>query len=443
MYYFKIKLAALFTNLLKIIPYRKKHLILLAMLSSGCTVDFVKSEQPESVESIAQRVQALMPQITGRDNVSDNYKKFRKVLSITRNRYVDNIDSKNIVVNINKKINELNEKKNFKNVIERGRLTNQELAIFAMLQTLDEHSSYMNIKEYGLFREDNSGKFGGIGIRVRYDEGYIRVVSVFRGTPAERAKLQKGDLIIYADGKHLKDYPPTETLTVLRGKVGEPVNVRVDRNGKILEKSIVRDNIIIPTQEHRLLEQSIGYIKLNAFNSKAKKSVLEALYELQNQNNGALSGLILDLRQNPGGLLSQAIDVSGIFIKNLPVVRMKTPNGQKIYKSNYMVDFDKPVVIIINGESASAAEIVSGALRDHGRAILVGDTSYGKSTVQNIIPLGDLSAIKLTVARYYLPNGETVEGGITPDVIVTDNPDTSLDEQLTQAIKLIKMEINN
>lgn len=423
----------------------KKPLVLLTALSAGCAVveahftTLPKSEQ-QQVKTTTAQIQSLMPKITGRDNVSKTYDKFNLVLTMAHKRHVDDIPA-DLLTNIKNKLNEYEKQEGFKKSIKDGDLTNQELAIFAMLQTLDKHSSYLSKREYALFTEDTSGKFGGLGIRIKYDEGYIRVMSIFNNTPAHRAKLQKDDLITHADGKHLRDYSPTETLTMLRGRAGTSVTITVKRGDTTFNKKITRGIINIPTQEHRLLEHNIGYLKLNVFNSRARASMLEALRDLEKQNNGELSGLVLDLRHNPGGLLTQAIDVSGMFLRDVPVVSIKTPNDQTVHDANHATDFDKPVVILINGGSASASEIVSGALRDYNRATLVGDKSYGKGTVQNVVPLRDLSAIKLTVARYYLPQGETVGEGIVPDIEIKDDPETPADEQLDKALAHLKNQI--
>ena len=387
---------------------------------------------------VAKEIQSVMPDITGQKNVSKNYKKFRRVVDLVEDRYVDDVSKRNLSTETQTKLKTLFEKERFRKNVAKANLTNEELAIVGLLQSLDKHSTYMDKKEFIIFNDDSSGKFGGLGIRIKYDDGYIRVMSIFDNTPAAGSRLQKDDVITHADGKHLKDFSPTETLSMLRGKPKSPVKLTVIRGDETYEETIVRDMIQIPTEEHELLENGIGYIKLNVFNTKAVDVTIRAINNLHKRNKGKkLTGLILDLRHNPGGLLTQAVNVSDLFLSRRPVVKIKKPNNEITHSSNRKLFYRGKMAVIINGGSASAAEIVSGALRHYERATLIGDKSYGKGTVQTVIPLRDKSAIKLTIARYYLPDDTSVEGGIEPDISIADDPKTKEDEQLQKAIDVL------
>ena len=399
---------------------------------------FAPQVHARSSSDVAEAVQAFMPSITGQDNVAKKYKKFKRVVDIVGDRYVDNVSKRDLSADTKKKLEELYAKERFRKNVAKSGLTNEELAIVGLLQSLDKHSSYMDKKEYVIFSDDSSGKFGGLGIRIKYDDGYIRVMSIFDKTPASKSRLQKNDIITHADGKHLKDYSPTETLSMLRGKPKSPVTLTINRGEKTFKETIVRDMIQIPTEEHRLLKGGIGYIKLNVFNTKATDVIIRAINDLQKRNKGKrLTGLVLDLRHNPGGLLTQAVNVSDLFLSRRPVVKIKRPKNEIVHSSNRKLFYRGKMAVIINAGSASAAEIVSGALRHYERATLIGDKSYGKGTVQTVIPLRDRSAIKLTIARYYLPDDSSVEGGIKPDIAITNDPKTDVDEQLQKAIEII------
>ena len=391
-----------------------------------------------NASDIAKDLKSAMPAITGQDNVSKNYKKLKRVVDLVEDRYVDDVSKRDLSAETKKKLTELFAKERFRKNVAKANLTNEELAIIGLLQSLDKHSTYMDKKEFVIFNDDSSGKFGGLGIRIKYDDGYIRVMSIFDNTPAAKSRLQKDDIITHADGKHLKDFSPTETLSMLRGKPKSPVVLTIKREAETYKETIVRDMIQIPTEEHEMLDGGIGYVKLNVFNTKAVDVTIKAINALHRSNKGKpLKGLILDLRHNPGGLLTQAVNVSDLFLSRRPVVKIKKPNNEITHSSNRKLFYRGKMVVIINGGSASAAEIVSGALRHYERAQLIGDKSYGKGTVQTVIPLRDKSAIKLTIARYYLPDDTSVEGGIEPDIIIADDPKTKKDEQLQKAIEIL------
>ncbi len=298
-----------------------------------------------------------------------------------------------------------------------------ESAISGMLKSLDPHSSYLNAKNYREMLVNIRGEFGGLGIEVTMENGVVKVVSPIDDTPAAKAGILAGDLIIKIDGKPVKGMTLGQAVEKMRGKVGTPITVTILRKGreKPFDVKIVRDIIRITPVKWSVEGGDIGYIRITSFNEQTEPKLKQALKELKKKLGDKLKGYIIDLRNNPGGLLDQAVAVSDAFLRKGEIVSVRGRNEAKRWDATPGDLADgKPVVVLINGGSASASEIVSGALQDHKRAILIGTRSFGKGSVQKIIPLlPDRGAIRLTTERYYTPSGRSIQAkGITPDHIV-------------------------
>ena len=299
-----------------------------------------------------------------------------------------------------------------------------EYAIRGMLSGLDPHSSYLNEEEFKELRVGTSGQFGGLGIEVSMEDGFVKVVSPIDDTPAQRAGMQSGDLIIRIDNKLVKGMTLNDAVKLMRGDPGSTINLTVVRDG--LDRPIIVDIeraiIQINSIKHRLIEDHFGYVRIAQFQFKTTQSMLEAIDLLKEQSDGNLKGLVLDLRNNPGGVLSSAVGVSSAFIdKGLIVYTDGRDSHSKLrYKAESGDAMDAaPIVVLVNGGSASASEIVAGALQDHKRAIIMGEKTFGKGSVQTIQDLQAGGAVKLTTARYYTPSGRSIQArGIDPDVIV-------------------------
>ncbi|MGE5253727.1 MAG: S41 family peptidase [Planctomycetaceae bacterium] len=298
-------------------------------------------------------------------------------------------------------------------------------AINGMLETLDPHSNYMTPEIYKEMQTETRGSFGGIGFEITIRDKVLTVVAPIEDTPASRAGIQSGDLILRIDGKSTKDMTLMEAVKLMRGPKGTQVTITIMRQGFTEPKDLTLTRAIIPIRSvrSRTLEPGYGYIKLSQFIEKTSPDMEAALKKLEGQD-GSLKGLILDLRNNPGGLLEQAVKVADVFLDSgLIVYTEGRVEGQKMkffaQKKEKMREF--PMIVLVNGGSASASEIVAGALQDHGRAVILGTQTFGKGSVQTIIPLEDGSALRLTTARYYTPNGRVIQAqGITPDIVVPD-----------------------
>jgi len=297
-----------------------------------------------------------------------------------------------------------------------------EAAINGMLTSLDPHSSYLDAKSFQDMRVQTKGEFGGLGIEVTMEQGYVKVVSPIDGTPAERAGIQPGDFITHLDGDPVLGLTLGEAVERMRGKVGEPLRITVRRaDTEPFDVTIVRDVITIRSVRSRALDD-VGYIRITTFNEQTTTGVQESLAELKSELGEGLVGLVLDLRNNPGGLLDQAVSVSDQFLERGEIV--STRGRQADDASRFHADSGDllgglPMVVLINGGSASASEIVAGALKDHRRAIIMGTKSFGKGSVQSIVPLQGHGAMRLTTARYFTPSGKSIQAeGITPDIIV-------------------------
>ena len=326
-----------------------------------------------------------------------------------------------------------------------------EAAMIGMLQSLDPHSAYMPPKNFEDMKVQTKGEFGGLGIEVTMERGLVKVVAPIADTPAERAGILTNDLIARLDGEDVLGLTLSEAVDIMRGKIGTKITLTVLREGEEdpLEIDIIRDIIEIKAVRYRAEgpEGQIAYIRLTTFNDNTTKNLRKAMAELSaSAGKEKFAGYILDLRNNPGGLLGEAVKVSDSFLSQGEIVSTRARKAEDNIRFNARRgDMSKgaPVLVLINGGSASASEIVAGALKDHKRAILLGENSYGKGSVQSIIPLRNDGAIRLTVAKYYLPSGKSIsEVGVSPDIEINEETDdfrikTETDNQLNYAIKLL------
>ncbi|MFC7048255.1 S41 family peptidase [Emcibacter nanhaiensis] len=298
-----------------------------------------------------------------------------------------------------------------------------EAAINGMLASLDPHSSYLNPKNFEDMQVQTRGEYGGLGLEVTQESGVVKVVSPIDDTPAERAGIKAGDYITHLDGEQVMGLTLNEAVEKMRGEVGEPIVLTVVRKGEKapLEISITRDVIKIKSVRYRV-EDEIGYVRITSFTENTEENLKEALSAIKEELGDNMQGVVLDLRNNPGGLLDQAIAVSDAFLDRGEVVSTRTRNDRSVQRYNARkgdLIGGKSLVVLINGGSASASEIVAGALQDHQRGVVVGTQSFGKGSVQTVIPLGANGAMRLTTAYYFTPSGTSIQGdGITPDVVV-------------------------
>lgn len=320
----------------------------------------------------------------------------------------------------------------FGDVFERIRsqyvreVTDEELieaAINGMLSSLDPHSSFLNAKGFEDMQVQTKGEYGGLGMEVTLDRGVVRVISPIDDTPASRAGIQSGDYITRLDGEQIMGLTLTEAVDKMKGLAETDITLTVIRKGerKALEITLTRAIIKIKSVRYRI-EDEVGYVRISSFTEKAESGVLDALDNIDAELGDKLQGIVLDLRNNPGGLLDQAIAVSNVFLDRGEIVSTRTRNDNQVQRYPARKGDrteGKPVIILINGGSASASEIVAGALQDHNRAVIVGTQSFGKGSVQTIIPLGSSGAMRLTTAYYFTPSGTSIQAeGILPDVIV-------------------------
>tara|TARA_B100000886_G_scaffold73833_1_gene47544 strand:- start:16717 stop:17850 length:1134 start_codon:yes stop_codon:yes gene_type:complete len=357
-------------------------------------------------------------------NQTDNlYKKldlFSDVLETLNNEYVDQVDENKVL----------------------------DAAINGMLQSLDPYSSYMSPENFRNMNAETKGEFGGLGIEITMQAGLVKVISPIEGTPADKAGIKAGDFIIRINDTQVKGLNLFEAVSMMRGKVGTKINLVIRRENidDELKFTLTRGIIKIREVSAEVKLNSIGYIRLRAFNQKSHNQLKEKIKSFKSKR---LNGYILDLRNNPGGLLSQAIKISDMFLDSGEIVSTKGRDKTdiKIFnaKKGDVID-GLPLIVLINKGSASASEIVSGALKDHKRAIILGETSFGKGSVQSIIPLTNRGALRLTTAKYYLPSGSSIsEVGVTPDITVKEKDkkefriNTDTDNQLKYAINLLKL----
>ncbi|MDB0045670.1 S41 family peptidase [Candidatus Pelagibacter sp.] len=321
-----------------------------------------------------------------------------------------------------------------------------DAAINGLLQSLDPYSAYMTPESFEGMQTDTSGEFGGLGIEVGMEAGVVKVISPIDNTPASKAGLKAGDYIVKINNIQVQGKSLMEAVDLMRGLVGSSIEITVRRRGvkKALIFNITREVIQVQSVKSELIDNNIGYIRLTSFNENSSEQIKEKINKLNKNKN--LKGYILDLRNNPGGLLSQAIKISDFFLENGEIVstrsRQASENRKWFAKKGDLTN-GKTLIILINYGSASASEIVAGALKDHKRAIILGENSYGKGSVQSIIPLKNRGAIRLTIAKYYLPSGKSIsEVGVTPDIEVAEGSDdfkfnSETDNQLNFAIKLL------
>jgi carboxyl-terminal processing protease len=299
-----------------------------------------------------------------------------------------------------------------------------ESAIRGMLSGLDPHSSYLSKDEYRDLQVGTTGEFGGLGIEVGMENGFVKIISPIDDTPAARAGLRSGDLISRIDDRPVKGLSLNEAVNLMRGKPGAEITLTIVREGteRPFEVKMVRDVIHVASVKHRSLEPGYAYVRIAHFQSRTTEDLLKAIGDIKKENTGGIKGLVLDLRNDPGGVLNSAVGVSDAFLTEGLIVytqgRVEDAKLQFNAGPDDVLD-GAPMVVLINGGSASASEIVAGALQDHHRAVIMGTQSFGKGSVQTIVPLDDSTALKLTTARYYTPSGRSIQAqGITPDIAV-------------------------
>ena len=372
---------------------------------------------------------------------------FYLIIFLTQFLFLKQINSAEI--DIYKKIDlfgEVLEKINKEYVDEINQSESMDSAINGLLQSLDPYSAYMSPEIFQEMQTETSGEFGGLGIEVSMEAGVVKVISPIDDTPASKAGIKAGDYIVKINNIQVQGKSLSEAVDLMRGPVGSGIELTVRRRGvkKALTFNITREIIEVQSVKSDLLDNNIGYIRLTSFNDNSSQQIKKQIKKLKKNEN--LKAFILDLRNNPGGLLSQAIKISDFFLENGEIVstksRKKTENKRWFAKKGDITD-GKTLLVLINYGSASASEIVAGALKDHKRAIILGESSYGKGSVQSIIPLKNKGAIRLTISKYYLPSGKSIsEVGITPDIEIEENSDafvinSETDNQLNFALKLL------
>jgi carboxyl-terminal processing protease len=352
-------------------------------------------------------------------------------------------------VDIYKKIDlvgEVLEKINEEYVDEINQSESMDSAINGLLQSLDPYSAYMSPEIFNDMQTETSGEFGGLGIEVSMESGVVKVISPIDDTPAAKAGIKAGDYIVKIENIQVQGKTLSEAVDLMRGPVGSSIELTIRRRGekKALKFNIIREIIEIQSVKADILENNIGYIRLTSFNENSSEQIQKNIKKLENNKN--INAYILDLRNNPGGLLSQAIKISDFFLNNGEIVSTKSrkkSENRKWFAKKGDITNGKTIIVLINYGSASASEIVAGALKDHKRAIVIGENSYGKGSVQSIIPLKNDGAIRLTVAKYYLPSGKSIsEVGVSPDIEINEEGEkfrikTDEDNQLNYAIKLL------
>ena len=351
------------------------------------------------------------------------YKKidlFGEVLEKIKKEYVDDVDQSDMI----------------------------DSAINGALQSLDPYSVYMNPEIFQSVETDTKGEFGGLGIEVGMEAGVVKVISPIDDTPAYKAGIKAGDYIVKINGEQVQGKSLMEAVKMMRGPVGSSIKLTIRRKGekKALEINIKREVIQITSVEGKIFKKNIGYLRLKSFNSNSSKQLVEKINQFEKQNKPV--GYILDLRNNPGGLLTQAINVTDFFLESGEILSTKgrrTIENRRFFARKGDKVKGKPLIVLINAGSASASEIVAGALKDHKRAIVLGEKTYGKGSVQSIIPLNDGGGIRLTVSKYYLPSGKSIsEVGVAPDIMVEEKGEnfrinSPSDNQLNYALKLLKI----
>ena len=359
--------------------------------------------------------------VNGNTNNEKLYEKidlFAEVLEKIRKEYVDEVDQSELIDN----------------------------AINGALQSLDPYSAYMSPELFDSIQTDTKGEFGGLGIEVGMEAGVVKVIAPIDDTPAAKAGVKAGDYIVKIDDTQVQGKSLMEAVKLMRGPVGSTIKLTIRRKGerKAINKIIKREIIEIKSVQSKILKEKVGYLRLKAFNDNSSKQLVEKIKKIENKERPV--GYILDLRNNPGGLLTQAIRVTDFFLDEGEIVstrgRKAIENRRFFAKKGDRVK-GKPLIVLINNGSASASEIVAGALKDHKRAIILGSNTYGKGSVQSIIPLNNGGGMRITISKYYLPSGQSISGvGVSPDIFIDDDDDdfeiaTETDKQLNYAIKLL------
>ena len=353
------------------------------------------------------------------DKLYEKIDLFSEVLEKINNEYVDEIDQSKVM----------------------------DSAINGVLQSLDPYSAYMNPEIYEEMQTETSGEFGGLGIEVTMEAGVVKIITPIDDTPASRAGVKAGDYIVRINGEQVQGKTLMEAVNLMRGLVNTSIEITIRRKGLKKAKifKIKREIIEIKSVASKIFEKEIGYLRLRAFNENSSNQLKKEISKLEKKEN--LLGYIFDLRNNPGGLLSQAIQISDFFLDDGEIVSTKgrkNRENRKFFAKKGDKINGKPLIVLINNGSASAAEIVAGALQDQKRAILLGESTFGKGSVQSIIPLKNKGAIRLTISKYYLPSGKSIsEIGVSPDIMVEESEEnfvinTDSDNQLNYAIKLLK-----
>ena len=326
-----------------------------------------------------------------------------------------------------------------------NQLEAMDAAINGLLQSLDPYSSYLTPEMFNDMQTETSGEFGGLGIEVGMEAGVVKVISPIDNTPASKAGVKAGDYIIKINNEQIQGKSLIEAVNLMRGPPGSSIKITIMRKGqkKPIVINIIREKIKVQSVKSKIIDNNIGYIRLTSFNENSSNQIKKKIKEFE--KNVLLKGYIFDLRNNPGGLLSQAIEISDFFLNDGEIVSTKgrrNDENTKFFAKKGDLTNGKPLIVLTNYGSASASEIVAGALKDHKRAILLGENSYGKGSVQSIIPLKNNGALRLTISKYYLPSGKSIsEVGVIPDIIVEESDDdflinTENDNQLNYAIKL-------
>ena len=315
-------------------------------------------------------------------------------------------------------------------------------AVRGMLADLDPHSSFLHPKASKELRIFTEGKFGGLGIEVTTEDGFIKVIAPIDDTPAHQAGIQAGDIIMMLDGISLRDMSLGEAVEIMRGQPGSKIILTISRDGgEVLEVPLIRAIIKIASVKSEILEEGFGYLRITSFQSGTGASLRAGIEKLKRQNKRELNGLVLDLRDNPGGVLSGAVEVSDVFLGSGVIVSTRGRNATSNHSFSATSDDltgDVPMVVLVNGGSASASEIVAGALQDHKRAIIIGTRTFGKGSVQTVIPLNNGGALKLTTARYYTPSDRSIQAlGIVPDIIVEQHSPATLSERKLREADLV------
>ena len=368
--------------------YRNLILFITTILISP--VAYLQEEQPESPETNAHSG------FTTDEIPFDQIRTFTEVFAKVKNDYVEQVSDRTLLEN----------------------------AIRGMLEGLDPHSAYLDEDSYRNLQEGTTGEFGGLGVEISMEDGFIKVISPIDDTPAQRAGVLSGDLIIRLDSTPVKGMNINEVVALMRGKPGTDIVLTIAREGEEgpLTLTITRDTITRKSASVKTLESGFGYLRISNFQTNTTKDAMRELEKLKLENKGQLKGLILDLRNNPGGILSGAVAISGLFLEEGLIVYTEGRVTDSMLKFNAKpVDVinHAPLIVLVNGGSASASEIVAGALQDHKRAIIMGQKTFGKGSVQTILPMAKGSALKLTTARYFTPSGRSIQAsGIEPDIII-------------------------